>query len=230
MALKLSQLKTNIFRSRYTILDMLETRGYNIDNYNSFSEKEIDTLFEQINSKVSTSSELGPLDILVERDIPNGINDKCLIKYRLDEKFKKSKTLEQQILDIFKNNLNETDTLIILNINKIPFKKTKKESNIESFIDDIYSKFNNFVQIYGIENLLFNVSKHSIVPKHEIIFTNEIKKIKEHYNIEDINNIPTIRREDPQAKYIGAKPGDIVKITRPSISNINSVLYRYCVK
>jgi DNA-directed RNA polymerase subunit H (RpoH/RPB5) len=230
MALKLSQLKTNIFRSRYTILDMLETRGYNIDNYNSFSEKEIDTLFEQINSKVSTSSELGPLDILVERDIPNGIKDKCLIKYRLDEKFKKSKTLEQQILDIFKNNLNETDTLIILNINKIPFKKTKKESNIESFIDDIYSKFNNFVQIYGIENLLFNVSKHSIVPKHEIIFTNEIKKIKEHYNIEDINNIPTIRREDPQAKYIGAKPGDIVKITRPSISNINSVLYRYCVE
>lgn len=230
MALKLSQLKTNIFRSRYTILDMLETRGYNIDNYNSFSEKEIDTLFEQINSKVSTSSELGPLDIFVERDIPNGIKDKCLIKYRLDEKFKKSKTLEQQILDIFKNNLDETDTLIILNINKIPFKKTKKESNIESFIDDIYSKFNNFVQIYGIENFLFNVSKHSIVPKHEIIFTNEINKIKEHYNIEDVNNLPTIRREDPQSKYIGAKPGDIVKITRPSISNINSVLYRYCVE
>lgn len=229
MALKLSQLKKNVFRSRYIILDMLETRGYNIDNYNSFTEKEIDTLFEQINSKVSTSSDLGPLDILVERDIPDGVKDKCLIKYRLDEKFKKSKTLEQQILDIFKNHLDKNDTVIIMNINKIPFKKTKKESNVETFIDDIYSKFENFVQIYGIENFLFDVSKHYIVPKHEIIYEKEIKEVREKYNINDLDNLPTIRREDPQAKYVGGKPGDIIKITRPSISNINSTMFRYCV-
>ena len=229
MALKLSQLKTNVFRSRYTILDMLETRGYNIDNYNSFTEKEIDTLFEQINSKVSTSPDLGPLDILVERDIPNGVKDKCLIKYRLDEKFKKSKTLEQQILDIYKNNLDKDDTVIIMNINKIPFKNTKKESNVESFVDDIYSKFEHFVQIYSIENFLFNVSKHYIVPKHEIIYTNELKEVKEQYNINNLENLPTIRREDPQAKFVGAKPGDVIKITRPSISNILSIMYRHCV-
>ena len=228
MALKLSQLKTNIFRSRFIILDMLETRKYNIDNYNSFSEKEINTLFEEINSKVSSSSDLGPLDILVERDIPNGVKDKCLIKYRLDEKFKKSKTLEQQIIDIFKNHLDKDDTLIILNINRIPFKKTKKESNVEIFIDDIFSKYNIFVQIYGIENLLFDVSKHYTVPKHEIIYENEIKKIKEQYNIDNIDNLPTIRREDPQAKYIGCKPGNIIKITRPSVTNINSTTYRHC--
>ena len=229
MALKLSQLKTNVFRSRYTILDMLETRGYNIDNYNSFTEKEIDTLFEQINSKVSTSPDLGPLDILVERDIPNGVKDKCLIKYRLDEKFKKSKTLEQQILDIYKNNLDKDDTVIIMNINKIPFKNTKKESNVESFVDDIYSKFEHFVQIYSIENFLFNVSKHYIVPKHEIIYTNELKEVKEQYNINNLENLPTIRREDPQAKFVGAKPGDVIKITRPSISSILSIMYRHCV-
>jgi DNA-directed RNA polymerase subunit H (RpoH/RPB5) len=229
MALKLSQLKKNVFRSRYIILDMLEKRGYNIDNYNSFTEKEIDTLFEQINSKVSTSPDLGPLDILVERDIPDCVKDKCLIKYRLDEKFKKSKTLEQQIIDIFKNNLDKDDTVIIMNINKIPFKKTKKESNVESFIDDIYSNFKYFVQIYGIENLLFNVSNHYIVPKHEIIYENEIKEVSEKYNINNLDNLPTIRREDPQAKYIGAKPGDIIKITRPSISNIKSIMIRYCV-
>ena len=230
MALKLSQLKSNVYHSRYIILDMLETRGYNIENYNSFNEEQINTLFEQINSKVSTSHELGPLDILVERELPNGEKDKCLIKYRLDEKFKKSKTLEQQILDIFKYNLDTKDTVIILNINKIPFKKTKKESNVETFIDDIYSKFNHFVQIYGVENFLFDVSKHYIVPKHEIIYDTEINEMKEKYNINNLENLPTIRREDPQAKYVGAKPGDIIKITRPSISNINSVLYRFCVE
>ena len=54
--------------------------------------------------------------------------------------------------------------------------------------------------------------------------------MKEKYNINNLENLPTIRREDPQAKYVGAKPGDIIKITRPSISNINSVLYRFCVE
>ena len=229
MSLKLAELKRNIYNSRYTIMDMLSNRGYNVDNYNSFNETEINTLFEQLNSKVSSSSEIGPLDIMVERTLDNGEKDKCFIKYRLDEKFKKSKSLEQQIISIYEQHLNKDDTLIVLNITKVPFKQHKKDSNIESFIDDMYSKHKSFIQIYGIDNFLFDVSKHYTVPKHEIIHKDEIEKMKKQYNVKLLSNLPTIRREDPQAKFIGAKPGQICKITRSSESNIYSVIYRLVV-
>ena len=229
MSLKLAELKRNIYNSRYIIMDMLSNRGYNVDNYNSFNETEINTLFEQLNSKVSSSSGIGPLDIIVERKLDNGEKDKCFIKYRLDEKFKKSKSLEQQIISIYEQHLNKDDTLIVLNITKVPFKQHKKDSNIESFIDDMYSKHKSFIQIYGIDNFLFNVSKHYTVPKHEIIHKDEIEKMKKQYNVKLLSNLPTIRREDPQAKFIGAKPGQICKITRSSESNIYSVIYRLVV-
>ena len=134
MSLKLAELKRNIYNSRYIIMDMLSNRGYNVDNYNSFNETEINTLFEQLNSKVSSSSGIGPLDIIVERKLDNGEKDKCFIKYRLDEKFKKSKSLEQQIISIYEQHLNKDDTLIVLNITKVPFKQHKKDSNIESLM------------------------------------------------------------------------------------------------
>ena len=229
MSLKLAELKRNIYNSRYIIIDMLSKRGYKVDNYSSFNESEINTLFEQLNSKVSTSADIGPLDIIVERTLQNGKKDKCFIKYRLDEKFKKSKSLEQQILSIYKEHLDNNDTLIILNISKVPFKQHKKDSNIESFIDDILSKHKLFIQVYGIDNFLFDVSKHYTVPEHEIIYKDEIEMIKAKYNVKQLSNLPTIRREDPQAKFIGAKPGQICKITRSSESNIHSVIYRLVV-
>ena len=229
MSLKLAELKRNIYNSRYIIMDMLSVRGYNVDNYNSFNETEINTLFEQLNSKVSSSSDIGPLDIIVERTLHNGKKEKCFIKYRLDEKFKKSKSLEQQILSIYEQHLDKNDTLIILNITKVPFKQHKKDSNIESFVDDMYSKHQSFIQLYGIDNFLFDVSKHYTVPKHEIIYKDEIEKMKAQYNVKLLSNLPTIRREDPQAKFIGAKPGQICKITRSSESNIYSVIYRLVV-
>jgi len=229
MSLKLAELKRNIYNSRYIIMDMLSKRGYKVDNYSSFNETEINTLFEQLNSKVSTSADIGPLDIIVERTLQNGDKDKCFIKYRLDEKFKKSKSLEQQILSIYNEHLDNNDTLIILNISKVPFKQHKKDSNIESFIDDILSKHKLFIQVYGIDNFLFDVSKHYTVPEHEIIYKDEIETVKAKYNVKHLSNLPTIRREDPQAKFIGAKPGQICKISRSSESNIHSVIYRLVV-
>ena len=53
--------------------------------------------------------------------------------------------------------------------------------------------------------------------------------MKAQYNVKLLSNLPTIRREDPQAKFIGAKPGQICKITRSSESNIYSVIYRLVV-
>ena len=85
-----------IYKSRKGIIEMLEYRGYDVSNYASFTKQEIILLYEKNNSKFLTSAEIGPLDMLVS----NGDNQ-IFIKYRFDEKFKKSKLLNQQILNIY---------------------------------------------------------------------------------------------------------------------------------
>ena len=60
-----------IFNSRKTILEMLKDRGYNIDNYSSYSKQEIITLYEKNSNKYTLTAELGPLDILVEKIFEN---------------------------------------------------------------------------------------------------------------------------------------------------------------
>ena len=51
-----------------------------------------------------------------------------------------------------------------------------------------------------------------------------------HVNIQSISNLPFIRfHEDIQVRLLGAVPGDIIKITRPSPSSGVEVMYRVCI-
>ena len=228
MSLKPAQVLDYIYKSRATIITMLKERGFNLDSYNSYSKEELNTLLEQGNSKIYNSSDNGPLDILVKKTNEEGKEESLFVKYRLD-KFKKTKSLEQQILDIYNNVLKKEETLIIIHLDNIEFKPVKKESNVELFIDDLYTKYGYFVQLYGIKNLLFDIRKHFTVPEHKLITKKQQKELFIKYNIKDDTNFPTIRREDPQAKFIGLRPGEICHILKPSLTNIYSNYYRMCV-
>ena len=199
-----------IYNSRKCIIEMIKDRGYDVSNYESFTKQEMIVLYENSNTKYLNSSEIGPLDILVENN-----DKKIFIKYKLDDKFKKSKTLNQQIINIFNSVLNENDDLIILVIKKDVFKPRKKDSNVEILQDMFFENHNYFVQFFGLENFLFNVTKHSLMPKHQKISTNEIKLLLDKYKIKK-EQLPTIRRDDPPVKYLGLRIGDICKINRIS--------------
>ena len=207
---------------------MLKERGFDIESYNSYSKDDLNILVEQGNGKIYNSSENGPLDILVKKINEEGNEESLFVKYRLD-KFKKTKSLEQQILDIYNTTLKKEDTLIVIHLENIEFKPTKKESNVELFIDDFHTKYGYFVQLYGVKNLLFNITNHFSIPPHKLITKKQQKELYIKYNIKKDSNFPTIRREDPQAKFIGLKPGEICHILKPSLTNIYSDYYRICV-
>jgi DNA-directed RNA polymerase subunit H (RpoH/RPB5) len=228
MSLKPAQILDYIYKSRGIIITMLKERGFNVESYNSYSKDDLNTLVEQGNSKIYTSGENGPLDILVKKINEEGKEETLFVKYRLD-KFKKTKSLEQQIIDIFNSTLKKEETLIIIHLDNIEFKPTKKESNVELFIDDLYAKYGYFVQLYGIKNLLFDVRNHFTIPQHKLITKKQQKELFIKYNIKQDSNFPTIRREDPQAKFIGLKPGEICHILKPSLTNIYCDYYRICV-
>ncbi|KYH41618.1 MAG: DNA-directed RNA polymerase subunit H [Candidatus Bathyarchaeota archaeon B26-2] len=75
---------------------------------------------------------------------------------------------------------------------------------------------------------IFNIFDHDLVPKHEIIPREEAEKLLKKYRINPYN-LPHIKASDPIAILIGAKPGDIVKITRRSPTAGFFVSYRYVV-
>ncbi|HID60727.1 MAG TPA: DNA-directed RNA polymerase subunit H [Hadesarchaea archaeon] len=74
----------------------------------------------------------------------------------------------------------------------------------------------------------FRVGRHVLVPKHEILPKNKADALLGRYKIQP-HQLPLIKSSDPAAKEIGAKPGDILKITRDSPTAGIAVVYRYVV-
>ncbi|UCD96576.1 MAG: DNA-directed RNA polymerase subunit H [Candidatus Bathyarchaeota archaeon] len=74
----------------------------------------------------------------------------------------------------------------------------------------------------------FNLFEHELVPKHEILSTEERETLLEKYRSEPYQ-LPRIKLSDPAILAIGAKPGDIVKIIRKSPTAGEHLAYRYVV-
>ncbi|WP_294005863.1 DNA-directed RNA polymerase subunit H [uncultured Methanobrevibacter sp.] len=71
----------------------------------------------------------------------------------------------------------------------------------------------------------FNIQKHMLVPKHEIMTEEEISS--EFSDVDyDFKNLPKIKVYDPVVLAIGARKGDILRITRESQTAGVFVTYR----
>ena len=61
----------------------------------------------------------------------------------------------------------------------------------------------------------FDVSKHSLVPKHAKVSDSELKEMLQKFSI-DISHLPKIIIDDPLVSELKLKEGDVVKVSRPS--------------
>lgn len=75
----------------------------------------------------------------------------------------------------------------------------------------------------------FKVSTHFLIPKHELLTKEEATQVIAGFNSSP-SQFPYIQSTDPIAKEVGAKAGDLVKITRSSETAGTSVYYRYVVE
>lgn len=105
---------------------------------------------------------------------------------------------------------------------------------------DLYSNYNMVLKLvretlhkeivfYNINMLQYNVTKHTMVPKHERIFLEEEKEaIRTQHEIRSLNLLPLIPVGDPVVRAIGGQIDDIVKVTRYSADAGEHIVYRYC--
>jgi DNA-directed RNA polymerase subunit H (RpoH/RPB5) len=200
---------SSIYKSRKIILELLDSQGYNIEEYQNFSINEVNSM--KINNQ---------LDMLLEkRNVP----EKIYVRYYL-QKTIRPQNIQEIIDDLFNMEeiLTKKDTLMII---------IKEEMNetITNLLKHIWEQDEIFIIVQSIKRLQFNLLEHTLVPSHRILTDDELKDVKKKYNIMDDSQFPEISRFDPVARIIGIRPGQVCEIIRPSKTAINSYYYRICV-
>jgi DNA-directed RNA polymerase subunit H (RpoH/RPB5) len=74
----------------------------------------------------------------------------------------------------------------------------------------------------------FDVFEHAYVPLHEILSDEERKEISEKFHAEPFQ-FPWIRSTDPISIILGAKPGNVLRVTHDSETAGKYLSYRYVV-
>jgi len=73
-----------------------------------------------------------------------------------------------------------------------------------------------------------DIFQSSLVPKHEILPEDEKKLLLEQLHISE-SQLPKIKSSDPAVKVLGAKKGDVLRITRKSPTAGEYLYYRIVV-
>ena len=79
------------------------------------------------------------------------------------------------------------------------------------------------------EEVRFNVLNHVNVPLHVILPEDEVGELLKRYNIVR-EQLPKIRNNDPAARVIDAKPGQVIKVTRRSPTAGTAIAYRLVIE
>ena len=201
----------NIYRSRMNLLDILADRGYIVDKYRKFSPVEATaavTSFPSLSFKVSKEDEKYVCDVRYAN----------ITRQKLDKYFD----------DIEDENSENTEVIVMM---IVPVADAHHMVALKQYMNlkESGEKRKLRVSFFSVDTIVVNPLKHVLVPKHEILPQDQHKSLMDSMYITSKTKFPEIKFHiDPIARCIGAVPGDIVKITRPSSSAGESIIYRVC--
>jgi DNA-directed RNA polymerase subunit H len=204
---------TQIVKSRKNLLEILQTRDFDISNYANESVSQVQIMYQN-----------DQLDMLMSQNNNESNKDtkKVYVKYYLGKNLRINNIMDI-IDDLFTldNILNKNDDLIIVT------KDPANDSMIKN-LKQLWSSDQYYIIIFGIKHLQFNILNHDLVPPHRVLSEEEKNIIKKKYNITDDKQVPDISRFSPVSLAIGIRPGEMCEIIRPSKTAISSTFYRIC--
>lgn len=202
-----------IIRSRPTILEILNDRGFNVDSYKDESPEDLIT---KSSTALINDIELELLRIQVKH---KETSSKAFVFYWMGSVKQKRKTMfplseEFGIKD-------GDDVLIVLN----------EPMHDEFHSISIRRREHEHIGFFNIRNLITNPTKHTLVPPHRRLSPEEAEEVRKEYYIDSksISKPPEIKyHRDMIARVLGLRVGDIVEILRPSITAGEAKYYRVC--
>jgi DNA-directed RNA polymerase subunit H (RpoH/RPB5) len=211
-----------LYRSRITLLDHLEDYGYNTAPYRKFSPKEIAEMLD--NSPQIGASPAFQMDLDKKEDEQQeGEPTKCRVVYTIGKIKGKLQGFTYKLTSDEGIDFDpETMELIIITLEPIA-------PNFHAMAYQMWADNKVRVRYFQAAAIVNNPLKHVLQPKFEKISSSTADGLmKELYTKK--SQLPIIRfHEDPVARLLGLMPDDIVKITRPSPTAGDYILYRRCV-
>jgi len=199
---------SRVYRVRKTCFKMLSKRGYIVADENL--EQTTDSFRNTFGDSPSRES----LTILLEKADDN--TDQIFVFFPEDDKVgvKPIKTYCERMKaeNVFK-------AIIVVKTNLTAFAKqairevSQRGYRIEYFRD---------------AELLVDITEHRLVPTHAVLTDTQKQELLNRYRLKP-SQLPRIQQQDPIARYLGLKTGQVVKITRPSETAGRYITYRICM-
>lgn len=207
-------LVNELYISRKNILKYLKKINYNTENIEKFTLPEINAM------KNNTQSEVSELNFDVYKN--DNPDEKCTVYYYLKSSIKKS-AIQNIVSDFYQDSdkLKKNNNLIIITLGNI-------NDTIKNTISELWSKYREYVVIYNIKNLQYNILEHKYILEHIKLSLEEKKELFEKFNINNNSELPEISVMDPMAKLILLKPDEVCKILRYEQNSYLTEYYRIC--
>lgn len=203
----------SVYKSRTTILDLLENLGYKTDEYTGFTINEVDAMY--------SSSQLDML-------MANADAKKIYVRYYISDKTTNRQlrpaNIDEIVRDLYlvESVLNRNDTLMIV-------MDDDPNDSVLAKLEYIYNRDGVFIVAQSLRRLQFNVLNHALVPKVEVLTREQTDEFRKTYNVAELSQLPQISRFDPMALAVYMRPGQVCKIVRQSPTALDYNYYRVCL-
>jgi DNA-directed RNA polymerase I, II, and III subunit RPABC1 len=208
-----------LLRSRHTILEILDDRGYDTTPYRSIAPEQILTLAE---------GHSRALDIIVKKRADSAAPcERAVVVYQLQDRIRlKLGTFMRDIYEplpesMEANTVTKADDLIVI-LNE-PYHEVFDKTAIQ-----MWQTAKIRVSFFHIKQVVVHLGRHVLVPPHRKLSPDEAKAELARLHITQKSQLPLIKHHDIQSRIMGLVPGDIVEILRPSPTAGVSRVLRIC--
>jgi DNA-directed RNA polymerase subunit H len=227
----MAQFIEKVFRSRQTLLEVLRDRGYDTTGAEKFGPEEIrEALAAAPNGKgleftvKAREGMTAPTPTVRVYVFPTRIKQKLPgFLTSLETPVGVAPELSSRQADKLGSPVDPAQTTVMCLVNE-PVVPVFNQASI-----NVWNTRNLRLSFFFMDSFTMNPLKHYLVPPHEIIPKEQHEALMKGMYITQKSQFPFIRyHEDPITRVIGAVPGDILKITRPSPTSGEYVVYRVC--
>ncbi|GER57520.1 DNA-directed RNA polymerase II [Striga asiatica] len=188
------------YMARRTLLEMLRDRGYMVANM----EAELHRSLPDFRAEYGDKPEPKKLSLIAASATDSSRKIHAIFCEPIEIRKATMNFILGQIL-----NKEQLDKVILI-------LQSKMNSHALKVVEE-HSIKNVKVETFQITELLVNITKHILMPKIEILNSEEKEKLLKKHNIQD-KQLPMMLENDAMARYYGCEKGQVVKVTYSELS------------
>ncbi|KAL7720927.1 ATP-cone domain-containing protein [Entamoeba marina] len=188
-----------------TVLEMLRDRGY------ITSDVDHETTLENFKERYGESDNtINRSHLTIKVVLGEDSSDGIIVFFAKDDKLK---------VETFTNYLGEVETqgctkaIIVYH------------GQLSSVVKQSIERSKCQWEVMQEDELIVNVTKHVLVPKHILLSNEEKEALKKKYQV-TVSQLPRLLKTDPICRYYGFQRGDVIKIVRKSETAGRYITYR----